>query len=195
MGEQIVREAVNSSGIRSVLLRYFNPVGAHPSAMIGELPFGKPSNLVPAITQTAIGKLPLMQVWGTDYPTKDGSCIRDYIHVCDIAHAHTLALNYLVENKNSVPCAVFNLGSGKGFSVLEVIHEFEKVSGLRLNYQKGPRRSGDVIAIYANNDRAMQLLDWNPQYDLADMMRSAWNWELKLRETAKIIQQQNPELN
>ena len=195
MGEQIVQEAVNSSGIRSVLLRYFNPVGAHPSAMIGELPIGKPSNLVPAITQTAIGKLPFMQVWGTDYPTKDGSCIRDYIHVCDIAHAHTLALTYLENHDNTGPCPVFNLGSGNGYSVLEVIHEFENISGIRLNYQKGPRRSGDVVAIYANNDKAMNLLDWKLKYDLSDMMRSAWNWELKLKEIGKFFQRQNPELN
>lgn len=195
MGEQIVKEAANNSGIRSVLLRYFNPVGAHPSAMIGELPIGKPSNLVPAITQTAIGKLPLMQVWGTDYPTKDGSCVRDYIHVCDIAHAHTLALNYIVNNNDSGLCPVFNLGSGNGYSVLEVIHEFENVSGIRLNYQKGARRSGDVIAIYANNDKARKLLGWKLQYDLADMMRTAWSWELKLKETEKLNQRQNPELN
>ena len=195
MGEQIVKEAVKSSSIRSVLLRYFNPVGAHPSAMIGELPIGKPSNLVPAITQTAIGKLPLMQVWGTDYPTKDGSCVRDYIHVCDVAHAHTLALNYLVNPPHSGTCSVFNLGSGNGYTVLEVIHEFEKVSGISLNYNKGPRRQGDVIAIYANNDKATQLLDWKLQYDLADMMRSAWNWELKLKEMGNFFQRQNPELN
>lgn len=195
MGEQIVNEAAYSSGIRSVILRYFNPVGAHPSAMIGELPIGKPSNLVPAITQTAIGKLPLMQVWGTDYPTKDGSCVRDYIHVCDIAHAHTLALNYIVDHNSSGACPVFNLGSGNGYSVLEVIHQFEHISGIKLNYQKGPRRPGDVIAIYANNDKARQLLDWKPQYDLSDMMRTAWSWELKLKETEKLFQRQNPELN
>ncbi len=193
MGEQIVQEAVKSSSIRAVLLRYFNPVGAHPSAIIGELPIGKPTNLVPVITQTAIGKLPMMQVWGTDYPTRDGSCIRDYIHVCDIAHAHTLALQYLTSHDDE--SSIFNLGSGNGHSVLEVIHEFEKVSGARLNCHKGPRRPGDVIAIYANNDKAMQLLDWKPQYDLTDMMRTAWNWELKLKETESFFQQQNPELN
>ena len=195
MGEQIVQEAINRYNIQAVLLRYFNPVGAHPSSIIGEIPIGKPANLVPAITQTAIGKLPLMQVWGTDYPTKDGSCIRDYIHVCDIAHAHTLALNYLLNEKNSSNCTIFNLGSGNGYSVLEVIAEFERTSGTKLNYRKGPRRSGDVIAIYANNDKARQVLGWEPKYSLGDMMLSAWNWELKLKEGEIFFPGQNPDLN
>lgn len=195
MGEQIVAEAVKCSDMQSVLLRYFNPVGAHPSAAIGEMPLGKPTNLVPAITQTAIGKLTVMQVWGTDYPTKDGSCVRDYIHVCDIAHAHTLALNYLLGNKNNSKCAVFNLGSGNGFSVLEVISEFERTSGVKLNYRTGPRRPGDVIAIYANNDKAKQLLGWAPQYSLEDMMSTAWKWELRLKEDEIFFPAKNPDLN
>ena len=192
MGEQIVKEAVNSNTINAILLRYFNPVGAHPSALIGELPLGKPENLVPAITQTAIGKLPMMQVWGTDYETRDGSCVRDYIHVCDIAHAHTLALNYLLQNKNESNCDVFNLGTGDGLTVLEIINEFEKTSGVNLNYQLGPRRPGDVIAIYANNDKAKNLLAWNPKYNLQDMMETAWKWELKLKEDEKIFNSTNP---
>ena len=195
MGEQIVKEAVNSNTINAILLRYFNPVGAHPSALIGELPLGKPENLVPAITQTAIGKLPMMQVWGNDYETRDGSCVRDYIHVCDIAHAHTLALNYLLQNKNETNCDVFNLGTGDGLTVLEIINEFEKVSRIDLNYQVGPRRPGDVIAIYANNDKAKNLLGWNPKYCLQEMMATAWKWELKLKEDEKIFNSSNADLN
>lgn len=181
MGEAIVQQVMNSlKDQQAILLRYFNPVGAHPSNLIGEVPIGRPANLVPAITQTAIGKLPQMQVWGDDYDTRDGSCVRDYIHVSDIAHAHTLALNYLVEKKNKTNCDIFNLGSGNGSTVLEVIKTFEKVSGEKLNYAIGPRRAGDVVAIYANNDKAVKELDWTCQYNLEDMMRTAWDWEKKL---------------
>lgn len=183
MGEVIVRDFTKSTAASAILLRYFNPVGAHPSATIGELPIGRPMNLVPAITQTAIGKLPQMTVHGTDYPTRDGSCIRDYIHVCDIASAHTLALQYLLGNKNTADCEVFNLGTGNGISVLEAIHTFEKVSGVKLNYTTGPRRSGDVVATYANNTAAVEKLGWKIKYNLEDMMRTAWAWEQKLKET------------
>lgn len=187
MGEQIVSETVKSNTLDAVLLRYFNPVGAHPSIHIGELPIGKPANLVPAITQTAIGKLPTMQVFGTDYNTKDGSCVRDFIHVCDIAHAHTLALHYLIAKKNNSNCEIFNLGTGNGYTVLEVIAAFEKVSGVKLNYQLGPRRPGDVIAIYANNNKARTDLGWIPALGLNDMMDTAWKWELKLKNDHKIF--------
>ncbi len=181
MGEAIVQQVMNSlPGQQAILLRYFNPVGAHPSNLIGEVPVGRPANLVPAITQTAIGKLPQMQVWGDDYDTRDGSCLRDYIHVSDIAHAHTLALIYLLEKKNKTNCDVFNLGSGNGSTVLEVIKTFEKVSGEKLNYAIGPRRAGDVVAIYANNDKAVTELGWTCKYNLEDMMRTAWDWEKKL---------------
>ena len=149
IGEQIVSEVTKGIFTQSILLRYFNPVGAHPSSMIGEIPLGRPENLVPAITQTAIGKLPQMKVYGNDYPTRDGSCVRDYIHVCDIAHAHTLALQYLMTQKNNKRCEVFNLGSGTGVTVLEAIQAFEKVSGVQLNYIIGPKRAGDVVAVYA----------------------------------------------
>ena len=172
--------------MQAILLRYFNPVGAHPSIMLGEIPLGRPANLVPAITQTAIGKLPAMMVYGDDYPTRDGSCLRDYIHVSDIAHAHTLALNYLIEKKNKTKTEIFNLGTGDGYTVLEVIKAFEKVSGVKLNYQVGPRRSGDVVAIYANNSKAKNELGWIPKYNLDDMMDTAWKWELKLKEEEKI---------
>lgn len=195
MGEQIVQQTVKSNQVKSVLLRYFNPVGAHPTNNIGEIPIGKPANLVPAITQTAIGKLPQMKVHGSDYPTKDGSCIRDYIHVCDIAHAHTLALNYLLEGKNETNCDIYNLGSGNGYSVLEVISTFERVSGKKLNYVLGPRRPGDVVAIYANNDKARTLLGWQPKHNLDEMMQTAWNWELKLKNDENLFSAKNATLN
>jgi UDP-glucose 4-epimerase len=181
MGEVIVTDASKSSEMQSILLRYFNPVGAHPSILLGETPVGRPANLVPAITQTAIGKLPDMNVYGTDYPTKDGSCVRDYIHVSDIAHAHTLALNFLIQKKNTKKVEIFNLGTGDGYTVLEVIKAFEKVSGVQLNYHLGPRRGGDVVAIYANNSKAKNELGWIPKYNLENMMDTAWQWELKLK--------------
>ena len=181
IGEQIITETIKADNIQTILLRYFNPVGAHPSILIGETPIGRPANLVPAITQTAIGKLPAMQVHGDDYPTRDGSCLRDYIHVSDIAHAHTLALDYLINKKNKTNCTVFNLGTGNGYTVLEVIKTFEKVTGQQLNYSIGPRRAGDVIAIYANRDKATNELGWDPKYTLEDMMHTAWQWELKLK--------------
>ncbi|MBS1928699.1 MAG: UDP-glucose 4-epimerase GalE [Chitinophagaceae bacterium] len=182
MGENIVTESYRTLGLKASLLRYFNPVGAHPSNEIGEIPIGKPANLVPAITQTAIGKLPEMKVHGNNYPTRDGSCIRDYIHVSDIAHAHTLALKHLMQINKKEVCEVFNLGSGTGYTVLEVIAAFEKVSGRKLKYSIGPRRRGDVVAIFANNDKAKNILGWNPVFNLDQMMATAWNWELKLQE-------------
>jgi len=180
MGETIVRDAAFSYPLSTILLRYFNPVGAHPSTAIGELPIGRPQNLVPAITQTAIGKLPTMQVHGADYDTRDGSCIRDYIHVCDIAHAHTLALQFSIKQNAEKSCEVFNLGTGNGITVLEAIHAFEKVSGVKLNYELGPRRAGDIVAIYANNDKAVNKLGWQCKYGLDEMMLTAWQWEQSL---------------
>ncbi len=178
MGEKIIEDFIASQkNNKAVLLRYFNPVGAHPSAKIGELPIGRPMNLVPAITQTAIGKLHQLTVHGNDYNTKDGSCVRDYIHVCDIANAHTLALQYLIANKNNNNCEVFNLGTGNGVTVLEVIKAFEEVTQQKLNYTIGAKRSGDVEAIYANNNLAREVLGWNPQYNINDMMQTAWAWE------------------
>lgn len=182
MGEQIIEDYSRVNSTKSILLRYFNPVGAHPSALIGELPLGKPDNLVPVITQVAIGKLPKMTVFGTNYPTRDGSCIRDYIHVMDIANAHTKALQYLLENRNTENCEVLNLGTGNGVTVLEAIRAFEKVSGLKLNYELGEGRPGDVIAIYANNTKAREKLGWVPESGIEDMMRTAWQWEVALRD-------------
>ena len=184
MGEVVIKDFTKAVPTKTILLRYFNPVGAHPTCNIGELPVGKPQNLVPAITQTAIGKLPKMWVHGNDYPTKDGSCVRDYIHVSDIAHAHTLAIQYLMDGKNETNCDIFNLGTGDGVSVLEAIHTFEEVSGVKLNYEIGPRRAGDVIAIYANNDAAVTKLGWKIKYGIKEMMDTAWKWELKMKQEA-----------
>ncbi|HEX9509072.1 MAG TPA: UDP-glucose 4-epimerase GalE [Puia sp.] len=196
MGEQIINEfSKAATHTKCILLRYFNPVGAHPSILIGEMPIGRPANLVPAITQTAIGKLPMLTVYGDDYPTRDGSCIRDFIHVCDIAHAHTLSLQYMLDKKISKKCEVYNLGTGDGVTVLEAIKAFEKVSSVKLNYQIGPRRSGDVIAIYANNDLARKQLGWQLQYNLEDMMSTAWKWEQKLKTDEKFYNGKFSELN
>lgn len=195
MGEVIIEDFTKAEDCNAILLRYFNPVGAHPSNLIGELPLGKPQNLVPAITQCAIGKISEMTVYGNDYPTRDGSCVRDYIHVSDIAHAHTLALEFLINKKNTSACEIFNLGSGNGVTVLEAIKSFEKVSGKKLNYTIGPRRPGDVIAIYANNDLSKNVLSWNVKYSLEDMMRTAWDWELKIKSDEELIKAQNHVLN
>ncbi|WP_346236183.1 UDP-glucose 4-epimerase GalE [Niabella insulamsoli] len=186
MGEQILVDFAKVAAATSVIsLRYFNPVGAHPSIEIGELPIGRPQNLFPAITQTAIGKLPKMTVHGADYDTRDGSCLRDFIHVSDIAHAHTLAIQFLQSAKNSSNYEIFNLGTGNGVTVLEAINAFERVSGEKLNYEIGPRRPGDVIAIYANNDYAVKSLGWDIQYGIDEMMSTAWEWEKALKTKAE----------
>ncbi len=184
VGERIIEDFIQiNPNKNAILLRYFNPVGAHDSALIGELPIGKPQNLVPAITQTAIGKLPKMLVYGNDYDTRDGSCVRDYIHVCDIARAHTLAIEYLIKEKNQSSVELFNLGTGNGVTVLEAINSFEQVNSVKLNYEIGPRRAGDVVAIYANNNLAKEKLGWQTKYDINDMMQSAWQWELNLKSS------------
>jgi UDP-glucose 4-epimerase len=196
MGEVIVQQALQSGmQMKAALLRYFNPAGAHPSCEIGELPIGKPQNLVPAITQTAIGKLPQLTVWGNDYDTRDGSCLRDYIHVCDIAHAHTLALQRLERAEGQPACEVFNLGSGTGTTVLEMIRTFEAVSGTKLPYTIGTRRPGDAAAIYANNDKARDLLGWSPKYDINEIMRTAWLWENRLKNEKKLFTASDADLN
>jgi UDP-glucose 4-epimerase len=195
MSEEIVKQYSKSSGLKNVLLRYFNPAGAHPSAIIGEMPIGKPENLVPAITQTAIGKLPKMLVHGNDYPTRDGSCVRDYIHVCDVANAHTLALRRMEEGRTENISEVFNLGTGNGVTVLEAIYAFEKISGVKLKYEIGPRRPGDIVAIYANNDKAKKQLGWDPGYSLEDMMGTAWKWELRLKADETVFSGIPGELN
>lgn len=182
MGEGICCDTARAySGLNITLLRYFNPVGAHPSGLIGELQ-EKPENLVPVITQTAIGKRGPMTVFGSDYDTRDGSCIRDYIHVMDIADAHTKALQHTFSGKANSNCEVYNLGTGNGVTTLEMIKAFEKVSGQKLSYKVGDRRDGDVVAVYANNDKARQELGWETQYSLDDSMRTAWEWEQRLAE-------------
>jgi len=183
IGENILEDFSKANkNVQSIALRYFNPVGAHTSAIIGEFSTEKPENLIPIITQTAIGKRGKMFVHGHDYPTRDGSCIRDYIHVMDIANAHTKALQYLIAKKNIVNYEIFNLGTGNGVTVIEAINAFEKVSGKKLNYELGPRRAGDVIAVYADNTKAKILLGWTPKYDLDVMMKTAWDWELCLNK-------------
>lgn len=181
IGEEIISETCKVTNIRSILLRYFNPIGAHPTAHIGELPIGVPQNLVPFITQTGIGLREKLSVFGDDYPTVDGTCIRDYIHVVDLAKAHVVALQRLLNKKNAEKVEVFNLGTGTGSSVLEVIQTFEKVSGKDLPYQIVGRREGDIISAYANTDKANEVLGWKAQSTLEQGLASAWKWEQKIR--------------
>lgn len=182
VGEEILVDTVNAiEGFRAISLRYFNPIGAHPSIAIGELPLGKPQNLVPFITQTAAGLYPKLTVFGNDYPTPDGTNIRDYIHVVDLAEAHVVALERIMENKRGDAYEVFNLGTGKGSSVLEVIESFERVSGKKLPYDIGARREGDVIAAYADTMKANTVLGWKTIRTLDEAVASAWKWEKKIR--------------
>lgn len=181
IGEEIINDVAKVSNINAVLLRYFNPIGAHSSAEIGELPIGVPQNLVPYITQTGIGIREELSVNGNDYPTPDGTCIRDYIHVVDLAKAHVVALQRLLNKQNLEKVETFNLGTGKGSSVLEVITAFEKVSGQKLPYKIVGRREGDVISAYANTDKANKVLGWKAAFSLEDALASAWKWEQKVR--------------
>jgi UDP-glucose 4-epimerase len=182
IGEEIIKNCCEiNEKLKCIALRYFNPIGAHPSAEIGELPLGLPQNLVPFITQTAIGMREQLLVFGDDYPTIDGTCIRDYIHVVDLAKAHVVALQRLLNNTNVSNCEVFNLGTGKGSSVLEVIASFERVSNQKLNYNITDRRPGDVISAYADTEKANSLLGWKAQSTLDEAMQSAWKWEKKIR--------------
>jgi UDP-glucose 4-epimerase len=183
IGERMVQDVAATSTARYISLRYFNPAGAHPSGLIGEVPLG-PQNLVPAITRTAIGELEELVVHGDDYPTRDGTCIRDYIHVSDIASAHVHALRYLESGQSDSNYDIVNLGTGNGVSVREMIDAFERVSGRSLPYRVGPRRAGDVVSIYADNSRAQSLLGWQPRFGVDDMMASAWKWELALHQQA-----------
>lgn len=180
IGERIIQDvAAIEKQSKFILLRYFNPAGAHESGHIGEQPINKASNLVPVITETAIGKRDKMMVFGFDYPTRDGTCIRDYIHVMDLAHAHTLALVRLIENKDAPSCDIFNLGIGEGATVKECIDAFVRVTGRTLNYEMAPRRAGDVVAVYADNTKARNLLGWQPSRSVDEIILSAWNWEIK----------------
>jgi len=178
MGEDVIAAFCKANPyFQSILLRYFNPAGAHASAKLGEDPSNPPSNLVPVITATAAGKRDKMTVFGDDYDTRDGSCVRDYIHVMDLAHAHTLALKYLLGDRLHKNPELFNLGIGEGLTVLEVIKAFEEVSGEKLNYEIGPRRPGDVVAVYADRTRAATELGWTPQRGVEEIMATAWAWE------------------
>jgi len=181
IGEEIINDTAKVTNISAILLRYFNPVGAHPSAEIGELPLGVPQNLVPFITQTGVGLRQELSVFGNDYPTPDGTAVRDYIHVVDLAKAHVIALQRLLNKKNLAKVETFNLGTGKGSSVLEVIHSFEKVSGKKLPYKMMPRREGDITEAYANTDKANNVLGWKAELSLDEAMASAWKWEQKVR--------------
>ncbi|WP_127136472.1 UDP-glucose 4-epimerase GalE [Flagellimonas oceanensis] len=182
VGEEIIRDTCKvNPGLKAISLRYFNPIGAHPSGKIGELPIGVPQNLVPFITQTGIGLREQLSVFGDDYPTEDGTCIRDYIHVVDLAKAHVAALKRLLENKNESNYEVFNLGTGTGSSVLEVIQSFERVSGEKLNYKIVDRRPGDITQAYADTKRANDVLGWKAKSTLDDAMKSAWEWEKIVR--------------
>jgi UDP-glucose 4-epimerase len=181
IGEEVIIDVAKVSGISAILLRYFNPIGAHDSAIIGELPLGVPQNLVPFITQTAMGIREQLSVFGDDYPTTDGTCVRDYIHVVDVAKAHVTALKRLVDKKNIDKVETFNLGTGKGSSVLEVIAAFEKASGQKLNYKIVPKRPGDVTEAYADTAKANTVLGWKAELTLEEALASAWKWEQKVR--------------
>jgi UDP-glucose 4-epimerase len=181
IGEEIITDVTKVSGINAILLRYFNPIGAHSSGEIGELPIGTPQNLVPFITQTGIGLRKELSVYGDDYPTSDGTCVRDYIHVVDLAKAHVIALQRLVNKKNVDKIETFNLGTGTGSSVLEVIAAFEKISGQKLPYKIVERREGDVISAYANTEKANNILGWKTESTLEESISSAWEWEQKVR--------------
>jgi len=180
MCEDILKFTTMATAIHAIALRYFNPIGAHDTALIGELPLGVPNNLVPFITQTAIGKRECLSVFGNDYNTPDGTAIRDYIHVVDIAKAHVVAVERMIEEKGKLDLEVFNLGTGIGYSVMDVIKSFEKVSGEKLNYKIVPRRPGDVERVWADTRFANEELGWKAEKDLDDMMLSAWNWEKTL---------------
>jgi UDP-glucose 4-epimerase len=177
MGEQIINDVSNHVNYKSILLRYFNPAGAHSSGLMGENPKNIALNLVPVITETAYGRRDSFKVFGDDYDTRDGSCIRDYIHVMDLAHAHTLALLNVLSDKQEKKVEVYNLGIGNGVTVLEAINAFQKISGILPNYELAPRRNGDIAAIYSNYDKAKKQLGWQPKYNIDDIMATAWAWE------------------
>lgn len=182
IAEDIIRDHVHSKpGIKAISLRYFNPIGAHETSLIGELPNGVPSNLVPFITQTAAGLRKSLTVFGSDYNTPDGTCIRDFIHVVDLAKAHVKALELLDSQTDDNYYDVFNVGTGEGYTVLQLINTFEEVNGVKLNYTIGPRREGDVEQIYAQSDKVNNIMKWRAEKTMADALRDAWNWQLKLK--------------
>lgn len=184
MCEEIIEFTTGATEINSIALRYFNPIGAHESSLIGELPLGVPNNLIPFITQTAIGKRECLSVFGHDYDTSDGSAVRDYIHVVDLAKAHVIAVNRLIGEKNKTKMEIFNLGTGNGYSVLEVIEAFERINNVKLNYKIVDRRPGDIEKVWADTAFANDELGWKAEIGLDEMMRTAWNWEKHLAEKA-----------
>ena len=182
MSEDILRDSVRANSLlRGIALRYFNPIGAHPSALIGELPRGVPNNLVPYITQTAAGVRECLSIFGQDYPTPDGSCLRDYIDIVDLAKAHVAAIDRMVEERGQERYEVFNIGTGRPVSVFELVRVFEEANNLKLNYKVAPRRTGDVPAVWADTTRANEVLGWRAERDLVDTLRSAWQWECNVR--------------
>lgn len=183
VNEEIIQDYVHSgANVRAILLRYFNPIGSHPTSIIGEMPNGVPQNLIPYLTQTAIGIREQLSVFGDDYDTPDGSCIRDYIYVVDLAKAHVCAMARILEDKQNEPVEIFNVGTGKGVSVLELINTFEKVTGVKLNYKIVGRRAGDIEKVWADPKKANEVLGWKAETSLEDTLASAWKWQLKLRE-------------
>ena len=181
MCEDILRDSVKAyPGVRGIALRYFNPIGAHPSTLIGELPRGVPNNLVPFITQTAVGKRECLSVFGNDYPTPDGTCLRDYIDIVDLAKAHVCAVTRMCEDKMKEEYEIFNVGTGRPLSVLELINAFEKVNGVKLNWKFAPRRAGDVVAIWADPTRAEKELGWKAERSIEETLAAAWAWEKRL---------------
>ncbi len=182
INEEIIRDYIHSGApIKSVILRYFNPIGAHPSALIGELPNGVPNNLIPFVTQTAMGIRQELKIFGNDYDTPDGTCIRDYIYVVDLAKAHVKAMQRVLD-MDTEPIEYFNVGTGRGVSTYEVVDKFEKATGVKVNWSYAPRREGDIEKVWANPDKANNVLGWKAEANLEDTLRSAWNWQLKLRE-------------
>lgn len=183
INEEIIQDYVKSGApISAIILRYFNPIGSHPSGLIGEMPNGVPANLIPYLTQTAIGIRECLSVFGDDYDTPDGSCIRDFIYVVDLAKAHVAAMARIVEGKNAEPVEIFNVGTGKGVSVFELINTFEKCTGVKLNYKVVPRRAGDIEKVWGNVDKANNVLGWKAVHTLEEALSSAWNWQKVLRE-------------
>jgi UDP-glucose 4-epimerase len=180
--EEMIKDTAHVTSLKAICLRYFNPTGAHASAQIGELPIGVPSNLIPFITQTGIGLRDELTIYGGDYDTIDGTCIRDYIHVVDLAQAHLKALAHLANNCSDGSVDIINIGTGNGSSVLEVVNAFKEVSGVNLRYKIGPRREGDVIAVYADATKAKEVLGWVAKLNLKDMLSSAWKWEQIIRK-------------
>jgi len=182
INEEIIQDYIHSgANIKSVILRYFNPIGAHPSALIGELPLGVPMNLIPFVTQTAIGIRKELKIFGNDYNTPDGTCIRDYIYVVDLAKAHVAAMTRVLE-KDTEPVEIFNIGTGTGLSTLEVVEGFEKATGVKLNWTYAPRREGDIEKVWGNVDKANKVLGWKADTPIEDVLASAWKWQKKLRE-------------